>query len=99
MSELLNIVVTKKNKSIEKVSLKNPYLMGFPSVALEKFLNILLDNNFTVVIIDQVTPPPKPKREVTGIYSPGTYINNLSTDSDSNFILSIFVNEEKYFKG
>lgn len=98
LSELLNIVVTKKNKSIEKVDLKNPYMLGFPSVALEKFLNILIENNFTVVIIDQVTPPPKPKREVTGIYSPGTYINNLSSDSDSNFILSIYISEEKSYK-
>ncbi len=98
LSDLLNIVVTKKNKSVDKVDLKNPYMMGFPSVALEKFLNILIDNNFTVVIIDQVTPPPKPKREVTGIYSPGTYINSISNDSDSNYILSIFLTEEKLLK-
>ena len=98
MSDLLNIVVTKKNKNIEQVSTKNPYMLGFPSVALEKFMNILIENNFTVVIIDQVTAPPKPKREVTGIYSPGTYINNLSTDSDSNYILSIYISEEKAFQ-
>jgi len=63
LSDLLNICVTKKNKSIDEVSVKNPYMMGFPSVALEKFLNILIDNNFTVVIIDQVTPPQNLKEK------------------------------------
>ncbi|VVU94569.1 MutS domain V [seawater metagenome] len=93
LSSLLNVVVTKKSKAIPETSIKNPLMMGFPSVALEKFLNLLIDNNFTVIIIDQVTPPPKPKREVTGIYSPGTHINRTFKD-ESNFMVSIFIQEE-----
>src|SRR3972149_3704602 len=74
ISELLNIILTKKDKKIDKVDEKNPYMLGFPSVALNKYLKVLIDNGFTVVIIDQVTPPPNPKRKVTGVYSPGTYL-------------------------
>ena len=91
ISEIINIVVTKKNKSIP-VDIKNPYMMGFPSVSLPKFLKILVENSFTVIIIDQVTPPPNPKREITGIYSPGTFFEEIN-NPDSNYITSIYVEE------
>jgi len=92
IGDILNIIVSKRNKSISTVDLKNPYMMGFPSISLQKFLKILVDNSFTVVIIDQVTPPPHPKREITGIYSVGTYYNEIS-NPDSNNIISIYIEE------
>jgi DNA mismatch repair protein MutS len=98
ISNMLNIVVTRKNKSIKEVSMKNPLMLGFPSLALQKFLNILIENQFTVIIIDQVTPPPKPKREITGIYSPGTHIDRTFNNNESNYIVSICIQEEKQLK-
>ena len=92
LSELLNTVVSKKNKKNLNVDRKNPYMLGFPTIATHKFLRILVENGYHVVKIDQVTPPPSPQRKVTGIYSPGTYIDNLS-DSNSNNILSIYIEE------
>jgi len=91
ISDMLNIIVSKKNKSIIDVTIKNPYLLGFPVPALDKYLKILLDNNYTVVICEQTTPPPYPKRVVTNIFSPGTYLNEISPDS--NNILSIYIEE------
>ena len=93
ISELLNIILTKKDKKVKEVSEKNPYMLGFPSVALSKYLKVLIDNGFTVVIIDQVTPPPNPKREITGIYSPGTYIQE-SFSPDSNNIVCLYIEDE-----
>jgi DNA mismatch repair protein MutS len=93
ISELLNIILTKKDKKIKEVSEKNPYMIGFPSVALNKYLKVLIDNGFTVVIIDQTTPPPNPKREITGIYSPGTYIQE-SFSPDSNNIVCLYIEDE-----
>ena len=55
LSDLLNIIYTKKDKSNKEVNLKNPLMLGFPSISLSKFLKVLMDNNFTVVIIDQIT--------------------------------------------
>ena len=72
VSDILNIIVSKKNKSIIEVNNKNPYMLGFPSSALNKFLKILIDNGYTIVIGDQITPPPNPNRAITGVYSPGT---------------------------
>lgn len=89
ISELLNIVCTRKDKSIDVISETNPYMLGFPSVALNKFLKILIDNQFTVVVIDQVTPAPDPKREVTGIYSPSTFVENITTET--KYLMTIFI--------
>ena len=46
------MIVSKKNKSIIEVSIKNPYMLGFPSSCLSKYLKIMIDNNYTIVIID-----------------------------------------------
>lgn len=93
LANIMNIVCTKKNKSIDEATEEYPYMLGFPSVAKTKYLNILIDHGFTVVIIDQVTAPPKPKREITGIYSPGTYIDSVT--SESNNIVSFYIENEK----
>jgi len=51
--------------------------LGFPSYVIGKFLKILTDNGLTVVVINQITPPPLPKRVVTGIYYPNTYSKDI----------------------
>ena len=89
ISDILNILVSKKNKSITEVSNKNPYMLGFPSIALAKYLKILIDHGFTIVIGDHVSPPPNPRRAITGIYSPGTYLDDNTPDA--NNILSIYI--------
>lgn len=93
LSELLNIVCTRKDKSVDKIDEKNPYMLGFPSVALSKFLKILVDNQYTVVVIEQITPPPNPQRGITGIYSPSTFIDNITIDSKYLMILYIEINQ------
>jgi DNA mismatch repair protein MutS len=98
ISELLNIVYTQKDKSVKEISLKNPIMVGVPTVALSKYLKILVDDGYTVIIIDQVTPPPNPERKVTGIYSSGTYIEEQNIP-DSNNIVSVYIEEEKQMDG
>jgi DNA mismatch repair ATPase MutS len=92
LSEILNIVCTRKDKSVEQIDEKNPYMLGFPSVALSKFLKILIDNKFTVIVIDQTTLPPKPQREITGIYSPSTFIDGNSIENKYLMIIYIEIN-------
>ena len=93
ISDVLNIIVSRKNKSISEISNKNPYMLGFPSLVLNKFLKILIDNGYTVVIGDQITPPPNPKRAITNIYSPATYLDD--TTPDIKTILSIYIEDVK----
>jgi DNA mismatch repair protein MutS len=95
ISNILNILVSKKNKSILSVDRKNPYMLGFPCVVLSKYLKLLIENNYTVIISDQVTPPPNPKRKIVGIYSPGTYLED-NGQQDNNYMLSIFIENNTY---
>ena len=89
ISDLLNIVCTRKDKSINKIDEKNPFMLGFTSIALQKYLKILIDYQYTVVVIDQVSPPPCVKREITGIYSQSTYIDNISMEN--KYLMTIYI--------
>ena len=73
IAQTLDVVCTRKN-SKEPVSSKNPRMLGFPTSVTDTFIEKLCNMNFTVIKIDQTSEPPKPKREVVGIYSPGTLI-------------------------
>lgn len=97
MSNLLNIQVSRKNKSILENSRDNPLMAGFPSYALKKFVDILINNKYTNVIIEQVTPPPNPKREVTQIISPSTYIENLIS-YESNTLMVLYIEQIENWK-
>ncbi len=98
LASILNMVCTKKNKEIEEVNEKYPYMLGFPISSKDKHVSTLINNGFTVVVVDQVSPPPNPKREITGIYSPGTYIEN-SAAPDNNNIVSFYIEEERQLTG
>jgi DNA mismatch repair protein MutS len=93
LSEILNIVYTRKNTNIDKVDIKNPLLLGFPVASATKYTNMLIEAGLTVIVIDQVSPPPMVTREITNIYSPGTYIEGAKT-ADTNYIVSIYIEEE-----
>ena len=94
ISTLLNITKTVKDKSNFTIDSNNPYMLGFPIVAVEKYMPILVNNNYTVMVIDQVTPPPNPKRDVVGIYSKCNYLDNVYTP-ESNFVVCIYLEEIK----
>ena len=96
ITELLNIQMTKKNKSDEDISIHNPLMAGVPSGAINKYLSLLLNNNYTIVLIEQVTPPPKPERKVTRILSPGT--NFEFNQNESTFLCSIYLESMKDYK-
>jgi len=75
MEELLNIRKTRRNKNIPGgCTRSNPYMLGFPSNTVQKFLNILIQNGWTAVMIEQTTAPPNPERKLTRVLSPSTYI-------------------------
>jgi len=95
--ELLNIQMSRRNKAILEVNRSNTWMAGFPMYALQKFINILVDENFTVVVVDQVTDPPKPKRAITSVISPGTDIQNIHT-VDANNLMALYFEENIDFK-
>ncbi len=91
IGDMCNLVITRKNKSIPQNSRANPLMAGFPIHAYQKQAQILVNANYTVVIIRQVTPPPNPKRDVTEIISPSTYIGGTPNATTGNALTSFLV--------
>ena len=98
ISEITNLTLTRKNKNNDVIDIKNPYMMGFPLAAFQKYLKILMDNGFTVVVIDQIVKLTKIDRVVTGVYSPGTYIQD-SMSPNANYLMSILIEDEVQLDG
>jgi len=88
IATLLDIQCTKKNKSIVEVNENNHLLMGFPLYTVKKYINILINHQYTVVLIEQTTPPPNPKREVTEIISPSTFLEQ--ENHNNNYLMTIY---------
>jgi DNA mismatch repair protein MutS len=90
----LDMVKTGKNKSLP-ISESNPYMMGFPLHAITKYLEMLVEFDYTVIVVDQVSPAPKPIRKVVGIYTPSTYIETTVNTKPNKYLMSINIIEEK----
>ena len=95
IAELLNIQLTRKNKNILENSQSNPIMAGVPAVSLEKHLSrIIAQQKYTVILIKQIGTPPKVKRIVDAIISPGTNFD-YTINQDENTITSIVIDKVK----
>ncbi len=91
IAELLNIQLTRKNKSILENSQENPIMAGVPAISLEKHLaRIIGEQKYTVVIIRQKGLPPKVTRYLDTVVSPGTNFDFV-IDQDENNITSLTI--------
>jgi DNA mismatch repair protein MutS len=88
IAELCGIQTSRKNKTIAEISIANPVMAGFPLASLPKFRDKILANNYTIVLVEQVSDPPNPVRKVTEIISPGTNVNIVN--KKSNYIMVIY---------
>ena len=86
---ILNIIFSKKNKDTPNYH----YMAGWPTHSNDKYVDILLNNNYTVVIVEQFDNEmggnAKKDRKVTDILSPTTTITNVA-DYKSKFLMSIY---------
>jgi DNA mismatch repair protein MutS len=92
LSQELDVYCTRKNGNLP-LSRSNPRMIGFPIHVTINFIDKLVDMNYTVVLIDQVSEPPKPIRKVVGIYSPATHIEKKS--DKSHMLVSIVLEKTK----
>lgn len=51
IADLCSIQTSRKNKAISEVSRANPIMAGFPLHSISKFTQILLNNNYTIVLV------------------------------------------------
>jgi len=95
IAELLNIQLTRKNKSIVENSLKNPLLAGVPSVSIERYLSRLISTQkYTIIMVKQKGVMPNVQRYVSNIISPGTNFE-YQTQAIENNLVSIIIDENQ----
>ena len=97
ITDLLGIQLTRKNKSKNVINQGNPYMAGVQKFTVKKFISVLLDNFYTIILVEQVTPKPNIIRKVTQIISPGTFLDNTENPK-TNYIMSIVIEEVSNFK-
>jgi len=91
IADLLNLQLTRKNKTIKENSAKNPLMAGFPTATFDRYVSRLVqEKQYTIVIIRQEGLPPKVTRYIGEILSPGVNID-YCTDHKDNYISSLLV--------
>ena len=78
LADILGIQVARRNKNIPEIDFNNFLMAGWNTFALPKFQKILLNHNYTIVLVNHITEPPNVERAITEIISPGTVINNYN---------------------
>jgi len=94
LSNVLDIQMTRKNKNIKESSRKNPLMIGVNIYSIDKYIQILLNNSYTSVLIEQTSEPPYVERKVTNIYSPGTNVQ-YNLKGDTNNLMCIYIESPK----
>ena len=94
LADIMNIQMTRKNKSIVENNRHNPLMIGVNIYSIDKYIQILLNANYTIVLISQTSEPPYVKREVTNIFSPGTNIE-YNSKGNTNNLVSIYIEKIK----
>ncbi|AXH08943.1 DNA mismatch repair protein [Malaciobacter halophilus] len=95
IAELLNIQLTRKNKSILENSAENPIMAGVPAISFDKHLaRIINEQKYTIVVIRQRGIPPKVSRYLDTVISPGTNFDFV-VDQDENNITSLVIDQVK----
>ena len=90
LSRILNIVLTRKNKKIVDNGRDNPLMLGFPCLALSKYVPVLLAEDYTVVVAEQVKAGAAFRRKVTDVISPSTHIDSAA---DDNYLVLIHMDQ------
>ena len=96
IGELLNIIVTRKNKQNPIIDRSNHYLCGFPTASLPRFLNVLLQNNLTVAVYEQEKTGNEVTRTLAATYSPTTIMEETGPSSfDANILMTVAFQKDK----
>lgn len=79
VANLLNVMIGGRKNNDKDL----PNFIGFPKVAISKYLPVLIDNGYTVVLVDENKVDGKITRTVSGVYSSSIYpIHIVDTNND-----------------
>lgn len=102
MSRICNIVLTRKNKSIAP-SMSNPYMCGFPSHSLTRYVQHLVSHSYTVAVYtqQQQNNGEKIDRVLQGVYSPSVMIGDMEEETleeKDRCLLSICIEKSNFLQ-
>lgn len=81
MSRICNIILTRKNKNLPP-SLSNPFMCGFPSHSLTRYVQHLVSHSYTVAVYSQQNNDQnKLERVLQGVYSPSVMIGEMEDEN------------------
>ena len=86
--DVLGILVTRKNKGDPQ----SAYMAGIPTQSIRRYFKLLLQRNYTVVVIGQKGTPPNITRDVTQVLSPGCNLSeevHESTDAGQSVLAAL----------
>jgi DNA mismatch repair protein MutS len=85
--DMMGILCSRVDKKANvPVCLTNPHFAGFPLTSIDRFINILLEKNYTIVVVDEVGVKQKNvnlTREITRVISPSTYIESNNNEIEN----------------
>lgn len=93
LAVVLSVMLTYKDKE-QAYGITNPHKIGFPMIALEdKYLPVLLANDYTVVRMDQYKLPGSDKvhRKVTEVHSPVMEVEHIPSTATSSQVIAIYL--------
>jgi DNA mismatch repair protein MutS len=98
IKKILNCRRGSKNNE-KPHSVKNPYLLGFPTTAYDQNLETLLSNGYKVIRYDQykVGQPSKSSKKIEydrvigDICDPTTHIDFIPQDVSNSYIVSVYI--------
>ena len=90
--DLLNVQATRKDKSVLQVSRRNPMLGGIPRHALSKYLPVLLEADYTVVLATQVSTDPITRRvtEIISRTTGGAFVRGGGGEATNN-LMAVYI--------
>ena len=92
LEEITDCKVSHKGKDKKIINYSNPKMWGFPMIATTKYVNLLIEDGHTLIMIDQIPDTNPIQRKVIAIHTPSTYISENYKPS-SNFISAICFEE------
>ena len=102
IAEILNIAYSKKNKT-EKSTRSHPNFAGFTKTYLSKYITPLLENDYTVVIVDELETSQQAKgklikRGITAVHTQCLKSPDFETTNDAENSLTVLMLESVQVK-
>jgi DNA mismatch repair protein MutS len=96
IAELLNMTQTSRDKD-KPHSIQNTLMVGFPMLALDRHLPVLLAHDYTVILYHQVEQRPDKTwiRKITDIRSPATQLDVQPGHNTTNQIVALYLDAQK----